>query len=314
MLPISLPRAPGQRRLDLIVLACVVLIWGLNWPVMKAAVAIVPPIWFTVFRYLIGTLVLTGVLVVAGRLRIPHRRDVPIILSVGLLQMLVFTVLSVTALQMLPAGRAAVVAYTTSLWVLPAAALLRRAPLERVQALAGAFGLVGILALVDFSEFIHIGLATLLPYALLLAAAFGWAACMVHVQHHRWTCSALDLAPWQMAVATACVVPFAFIVEGYPQGAWVVQTWDSLLFVGVLGTAFGSWAVVDVGTRVGAGVISVAMTGVPAVGLATSFALGHDTPTLAVVAGSAAILFSIGVVAAEQLRHEQTALPAPRPT
>ena len=137
---------------------------------------------------------------------------------------------------------------------------------------------------------------------MLVFAALAWALSMLHVQHHRWTSSALELAPWQMSLAAARLLPFALLVEGMPQFSWLVETWDSLLFVGVLATAFCSWAVVDLGTRVGAGVLSTAMTGVPAVGLALSFAVGQDTPSFAVLAGSAAILLSIAFAAAGELR------------
>lgn len=292
----------GPRRLDLILIGCVILIWGFSWPVMKSSVAVIPPIWFTVLRYLIGALVLTGILVALGRLRIPHRRDLPIVLSVGLLQMLVFTALAATALQILPTGRAVVLAYTMPLWVLPAAALLLGARVGPRQAMATALGLGGILALVDIGGFFYAGIETLVPYALLLAAALAWAVCMIHVHHHRWIGRTLDLAPWQMGLATICLVPLALAMEGAPQISWIIETWDSLLFVGVLATAFCSWAVIDVGTRTGAGAISIAMLGVPAVGLVASFVVGQETPTLAVVAGSAAILFSISVVAVEDLK------------
>jgi drug/metabolite transporter (DMT)-like permease len=285
------------RWLDLVLVGCVVLIWGLSWPVMKSSVAIIPPIWFTVLRYLIGALVLTAILTAFGRLRIPHRRDLPVVLSVGLLQMLVFTALAATALQILPTGRAVVLAYTMPLWV-----LLLGAQIGRRQAMAGALGLAGILALVDIGGFFKTGMATLVPCALLLTAALAWAVCMIHVHHHRWIGATLDLAPWQMALATICLVPLAFALEGAPRISWMVDTWGSLLFVGVLATAFCSWAVVDVGTRTGAGVVSIAMLGVPAVGLVASFIVGQETPTLAVVAGSAAILFSISVVASEALK------------
>lgn len=55
-------------------------------------------------------------------------------------------------------------------------------------------------------------------------------------------------------------------------------------------------AVVDVGTRSGAGVVSIALLGVPVVGLAVSFIVGQEAPSLSLLAGTAAILFSISVV------------------
>ena len=49
------------------------------------------------------------------------RRDIPIVLSVGLFQMTFFFVLTNMGLGYLPAGRSAVLAYTTALWLAPLA-------------------------------------------------------------------------------------------------------------------------------------------------------------------------------------------------
>lgn len=292
----------GRRRYDLILLCCVVIIWGSSWPVMKDSVATVSPIWFTLLRYLIGALVLGGILVIKGRLRLPPRHDMPIVLSVGLLQMLVFTLLATTALQILPAGRAVILAYTMPLWVLAGTATIFGAQVGVRQILASAIGAGGIFILLDFGGLPNRGFENLLPCALLLVAAMAWALSMLHVQHHRWRRSALELAPWQMLLATSCLLPFALVAEGMPAMSWLVETWDSLFYVGIFATAFCSWAIVDLGTRIGAGILSTAMVGVPAVGLATSFAVGQDVPSLVVLAGSAAVLFAIGFIAADELR------------
>src|SRR3977135_2275458 len=52
-----------------------------------------------------------------GQLRLPSRRDIPIILSVGLFQLTFFFTLANIGLFYLPAGRSAVLAYTTALWL-----------------------------------------------------------------------------------------------------------------------------------------------------------------------------------------------------
>src|SRR5690606_13962854 len=135
------------------------------------------------------------------------RHDLPVILSVGVLQMLVFTSLAASALRIMPTGRAVVLAYTMPLWVLPIAALLLGTRFGQRQVFATALGLCGILALMDISGFLASGTDTLVACVLLLAAALAWAICMIHVHHHRWAGATVDLAPWQMALATVCLLP-----------------------------------------------------------------------------------------------------------
>ena len=59
-----------------------------------------------------------------GILRVPHRADIPVVFSVGLLQNMGFITLVTIGMQFMPAGRAAILAYTSPIWVVPAAALL----------------------------------------------------------------------------------------------------------------------------------------------------------------------------------------------
>ena len=85
--------ATVSRRTAFLLLAMVVVLWGINWPIMKIGVAAIPPLWFGVLRLAIGAAVLFLVLIGTGRLAIPTRRDLPIIASVGLLQMAGFLAL-----------------------------------------------------------------------------------------------------------------------------------------------------------------------------------------------------------------------------
>ena len=105
------------------VFALLVLIWGLNWPIMKIVVQLMPPIWFVVARLALGSICLFAVLVATGRLAKPTRADWPVIWSVSFFQMYVFMALTAIGLQFVPAGRSAILSYTSPLWVLPAAIL-----------------------------------------------------------------------------------------------------------------------------------------------------------------------------------------------
>lgn len=57
---------------------------------------------------------------------IPERRDIPVILSVALLHMTIFSVLVAAGVRFLPASKAIVLGYTTPLWVALAAPSLAR--------------------------------------------------------------------------------------------------------------------------------------------------------------------------------------------
>src|SRR5262245_3120086 len=106
-----------SRRAAYLVLAFLVLIWGLDWPVMKIAMQLMPPLWFVILRLTLGAGCILGLLIATGRVAKPDRRDLPIILTVAIFQMTVYMALIAIGLKILPAGRSAILAYTTPLWV-----------------------------------------------------------------------------------------------------------------------------------------------------------------------------------------------------
>src|SRR3954465_15594376 len=89
-----LPGAPaGALRRAYLLLAAVVVLWGINWPVMKIGLAYIDPVWFVVIRMFFGAALFFAWQLATTGIAVPGRRDAPIILSVGLLQIGLYLVL-----------------------------------------------------------------------------------------------------------------------------------------------------------------------------------------------------------------------------
>src|SRR3546814_2498962 len=101
---------PVARRSALFLLAAVIVLWGANWPVMKLGVARTGPMTFALARMVMAALCMVALTGVLGRVHLPTRRDWPIVLSVGVLQMGVFMGLATVALQYAEANRSALLA------------------------------------------------------------------------------------------------------------------------------------------------------------------------------------------------------------
>src|SRR5450830_1597829 len=141
-------RPHGAVKLKgILLLMAAIVVWGANWPVMKAGLSHITPVWLSSTRFALGALCLFALQGVTGTLRFPPRRDWPLVVSVGLLQMMTFTVLGAIAMTEVPAGRSAVLAYTTPLWVTPIAVFFFRESLSRRQMIGTALGGVGVMVL-----------------------------------------------------------------------------------------------------------------------------------------------------------------------
>ncbi len=270
-----------NRRTAWLLLLAVIVLWGANWPVMKVGLGYLPPLSFAAARLVLGGLCMALAAAAVGQLRRPARQDLPVVLGVGLLQMGGYLGLVTFGLQYVPAGRSAILAYTTSLWVVPMATVLLGERLSGFRLLGFGLGLSGVLVLFNPFGFDWSDRAVLLGNGLLLLAALCWAVLIVQVRGHRMAGSPLSLAPWQFAVGTAVLVPLALVLEGDRVWGWSPELAVILLYNGPFATAFSFWAMITVTRSLPAITTSLASLGVPIFGLtASAFTIGERlTPT-----------------------------------
>ncbi len=278
-------------------LALLVMAWGVNWPIMKMGLSHLQPLWFASFRLGLGVASMVVVLAPLGRLRLPPRADWPVVASLGLLNMAAFMVLVNVALLSVPAGRSAILAYTTPLWVAPGAALFLGERLSRGRLLGLILGLGGVVVLFNPLGFDWSDGRAVQGNALLLLAALIWAATILHVRRHTWHASPLDLAPWQMLVGVVPVTAMAALLEGAPQPDGSFELIWALVYNGTFATAFAFWAAVTVNRLLPALTVSLSFLCVPAGGLVFSALILGERLSLTNLAGLALIVAGVATVA-----------------
>lgn len=275
----AVPKVPGEtravdirHRLLLVLLICT---WAISWPVIKVAVATVPPIWFGCLRFLIAAVCLFAVAAVRREFVVPQRSDWRLVAISGALQMAAYSALTGLALIILPPGRASVLAFSTPLWVVPLAAWWLHERPSPTAMLGVAMGLVGVVVIAAPSLRAGIG-DQMVAYAMLLGAAAAWAVSLVYVRTHRFAATPLALAPWQMLVAAALLLCVAIFAEGRPPPIGAAGA-AALAYVGPVATAFAYWAVVEAGRRFPVRTMSMALLAAPSLGLLISaLTLGEE--------------------------------------
>ena len=173
--------ASSAHRRAVLFLLIVVVTWGLTWPVNKVIVASIPALWTVVLRSAIATVVLVAVALARRRLWWPPREDVPVLLGIALLHMTGFTALSTWGLGVVPAGRTAVLAYTTPLWVAPGASLLLGERLTLRRGVGVAAGLLGLVVLFNPLSFDWTDRAVVVGNLAVVAAGFLWAVSILQI-------------------------------------------------------------------------------------------------------------------------------------
>ncbi|MGD8710867.1 MAG: DMT family transporter, partial [Ectothiorhodospiraceae bacterium] len=259
-----------STRTAWVLLVSVIVLWGANWPVMKVGLNYIPPVTFAAARMLLGATVMFVVAGLAGQLRFPSRHDRVVVISVGLMQMGGFLALVTFGLQFVPAGRSAILAYTTSLWVVPMATVLLRERLSGLKLTGFLLGIAGVLVLFNPLGFDWSDPQVILGNGMLLLAALLWAILIVHVRGHRMEGSPLSLGPWQFTVGAMVLVPIALVTEWGRPIHWSAELGVILFYNGPVATAFGFWAMITVTRALPAITTSLSSLGVPIFGMLAS--------------------------------------------
>lgn len=280
----------------ILLLVGAIVVWGANWPVMKAGLSHITPMWLSLSRFASGALCLFVLQIVTRKLRFPPRKDWPLVVSVGLLQMMTFTVLGAIAMTEVPAGRSAILAYTTPLWVTPIAVMFFRESLSRRQLIGSLLGGVGVIILFNPFTFDWGNRTLVVANLMLLVASFTWAMCILHLRYHKGVCSAYELAPWQMLLACIPLALMAWGVEGPYTGDGSRSFFEILIFMGPFATAFCFVAVNAASMWLSSTSMSTAMLGVPVIGLLMSVAFLGEHLTLTLGIGLLVITMGILIV------------------
>jgi len=266
---------------------------------MKMGLAYLSPLWFATARMALGALCLFALLAIQGRMLWPGRRELGILILVGIFQIGLPTGLIHTGLLSVEAGRSAILVFTIPLWVAPMAVLVLGERMGATKLIGLVLGLSGIAVLFNPLTFPFGDRGALVGNGFMLGASLSFAVALVIIRRHPWTASTLRLLPWQMLLGTAILAAAAAAIEGAPQPRWSTALYVIMAYNGPIASAFCFWAFVTVSRSLPAMSTAIGSLGVPVVGIVSAaMILGED---LAIAKIIGLVLISLGVVAVSAL-------------
>jgi drug/metabolite transporter (DMT)-like permease len=287
--------APLSRRNGLLILVPLTLCWGANWPAMHIAVAEIPIWTFRTLCLVLGGIGLLAIAAASGAsLWIPRRELRPLLIC-SFFNITSWHLLSAAGLQLMPAGRASIIAFTMPLWAgLIAWPVLKERPTLR-NMMGLAMGLAGIAALI-VPEWRNVVAA---PYGILLmiGAATCWASGTVGLKHWRWSMPTAVVAGWQVLLGGIPVVIGMLIFErGYDFAAVDPRGWLALAYTILVAMLFCHWAWFKVVATFPAQLASLSTLAIPIVGVVSSSLLTGEPVGPDVVIALVFVLMGLGLV------------------
>jgi drug/metabolite transporter (DMT)-like permease len=291
----SVSRIVSPRRAA-VLLAVAVFFLGTNWPVLKIAMRSIEPIWFTTLRMCTAGLVFALILGLRGKLIIPSRRDMPMVLSLGLLQFGIMSTLVVYGVSVVGAGRTAMLIYTTPIWVTLGSILFYRQKPTRAQVVGTLFGIAGLTVLfspfgIDWTDR-HV----LIGNGSVVLGAIVWSVPLLQVRHHKWQADPLQLLPYETALGSLVSFCVAISFEGWlPHIQWNWEFGISFATVVLLATNISFWGLVTAGRSLPPIAVSLGQLATPVIGVAFASFLIAEIPTWADIIGLLLIVCGVAV-------------------
>lgn len=295
----------SPRTIGFVALAGAIIGFGGLWPVTRVAIETIPPLWYATMRIGLGAAVLFGLLAVNGQLKWPTRHDLPLVVSVGVFMMAIYTVLMHLALQFVEAGRAALLGYTTPLWVIPAAYLMLGERPSRRRLLGLVISLLGLAVLFNPASFDWTNRNVVVGNAMLLCCGLSWSVAIIHIRKHQPLRTPFQLAPFQLILSAVLTAAIASVIGPLPSLAFSGREIGVLLYGGVMGTAVAMLSVTTSVRLLPTTVSTVGLLGAPVFALTLSVLFLGEPLTETLAAGVILILGGIALVSVPEKRRKR---------
>ncbi|WP_298727571.1 DMT family transporter [uncultured Ferrovibrio sp.] len=292
----SNPGSPAQTisAYSLVLLTLLTLFWGVNWPIMKIALAEIPVFTFRVLCLGGGAIGLFAIALAKRMpLHIPRGHLWPLIL-ISFFNITAWNVLVLYGLTMLPAGRTTILAFTMPLWVIPMSALVLHERLTGWKLAGLGVGLSGLIVLIA-GEWEAMASAPL-GVALVLGAALSWAIGTVLIKRFAVPMAAVPFVGWQMILGGIPIFVMAPLLESDRWYVYSAGSWLAALYNAAICFVFCYWAWNTLVRTLPAGVSGLSTLMIPVVGVFSSMLMLGEQPGWPEFAALILVAMALGMI------------------
>ena len=255
--------------LGFLLLAGLTLFWGANWPAMKIAFTELPVWWFRTGCLWFGGLGLIVIARLSGlSLRIPAVERGPLLVC-ALFNVVGWHLSSGYGISLMPAGRAAIIAFTMPVWASLLGGVLLDEAITKAKLIGLALGMGGLAVLIG-PDLMVLETAPL-GALFMLMAAISWATGTVLLKRFHWSVPTTVLVGWQLIAGALPVSLGAVLLEAPPELSGLSnQTLIAVAYIFLFPMVFCQWAFFRTVRLFPATIAAIGTLAIPVVGVYSS--------------------------------------------
>ena len=279
----------NNKKIAIIGLLLLSIIWGSNIPFMKSALVFSGPAEFSFLRNFFGSLVLFALLALLKKPILV--KEAPKLIILGIFQTAGFTGFLVWALVEGGASKTAILVFTMPLWVSMMAWPLLKEKLSTAQWIASGICFIGIVMIIN-----PLGLSSnILSSYLALASGFSWACGVILSKKIHFKYPKLDLltmTAWQMLWGSIPLFLILFVTTSGPiiwSNHFIGIVIFNVLFVNAIAYLLWFYAL----KHLTASLVSILSLLTPITGALSAWLLLNETSSITEILGYILILLGL---------------------
>ncbi|AET61885.1 transport protein [Paenibacillus terrae HPL-003] len=220
----------------IMMIALLVVLWGISWPIYKVALQFTPPLLFAGLRTLLGGLLLGAILLPRWK-RIRWKENWRVYAISGVFNVVLFYGLQTVGLMYVPSGLFSVLVYLQPVLVGIFAWMWLGEAMPGLKVTGLVIGFLGVAAVSVGGFSGHVAVAGV---AIAIITAVSWALGTVYVKKVNQRVDSLWLVAFQCTLGGIVLTGAGTVTESWSDIVWNVPYMSGLLFGIVLGISL-SW-------------------------------------------------------------------------
>lgn len=272
--------ASTGRLAGIVLFVGLTIVWGCNWPVLKIALGQAPVWWFRSACVIAGGAGLLSIAALSGARMLPRLSEVPALMVCALFAIVGWHLGTGYGISLMPAGRAAIIAYTMPVWVAMFSMWLLGERLTLYKLVGLLFGVAGLVVLIGH-DLVIVQTAPL-GALFMLAAAVSWGLGTVLFKRGGalggWSTGVAVTTGWLLLIGAVPITVGAYLLELFPDlSLFRDEVWAALAYVFVLPMIFGQWAFYRIVNQFSPLVAGIGTMAVPVIGVLSSAVMIGET-------------------------------------